>query len=122
MDELRALGTRDKEIPRWVQVAAGLILGLFTLLCGFAALSLVLAPDKESPALSVASGLGLLFGCFWVFEKCIRLLAGRKNRGGLMAPKTLRVVSLFFLALPVAGLFSGYYPDEGTPRDNSSHL
>jgi len=41
------------------------------------------------------------------------LVTGRKNRGGLMAPNTLRVVSLFFLALPVAGLFTGYYRKMG---------
>jgi len=41
------------------------------------------------------------------------LLTGRKNRGGLMTPGTLRVVSFFFLIFPVAGLFTGYYRKMG---------
>jgi hypothetical protein len=30
-----------------------------------------------------------------------------------MAPETLRVLSLFFLILPVAGFFTGYYREMG---------
>ena len=92
-----------------MRVPAGLALGLFTLFCGFASLSLLLAPPKENPVICIVIGLVLLFGCFWVLEKCFRLLTGRKNQGGLMAPKTLRMLSLLFLVLPVAGLFTGYY-------------
>jgi len=109
MDESPPLETQEKEVPRWVQVPSGVAIGLFTLLCGYASLSLLLAPPKQNPALGYAFGLLLLFGCFWVFEKCLRLLTGRKNQGGLMAPKTLRRLSWWFLILPVAGLFTGYY-------------
>ena len=55
----------------------------------------------------------LLLGCLWTFEKCFRLITGRQDQGGLMTPNTLRVVSFFFLALPVAGLFTGYYRKMG---------
>jgi amino acid transporter len=113
MDELPPVEPQEKEIPRWLQVPAGLALGLFTLFCGFASLSLLLAPNKESLVFCVAIGLVLLFLCFWVLEKCFRLLTGRKNRGGLMAPKTLRVVSFFFLVFPIIGLFTGYYRTMG---------
>jgi hypothetical protein len=109
MDELPIPETAEKEVPRWVQVFAGLVLALLTLLCGFASVTMLIVPNEKSPILTLVIGLVLLLGCIWVFEKCLRLLAGRKNRGGLMAPNTLRVVSFFFLALPVAGLFTGYY-------------
>lgn len=105
--------TGEDEVPRWVQVPIGLLLGAFTLLCGFASGSLLLVPNKRSPILTNVVGLVVLLGCVWVLEKCFRLLTGRKNRGGLMAPNTLRAVSFFFLVLPVVGLFTGYYRQMG---------
>jgi len=113
MDEHPASEHQDKELSRWVQVPAGLVLGLFTLLCGFASVSLLLVPNKKAPLLAVIVGLILLLGCFWVLEKCFRLITGRKNRGGLMSPNTLRVVSFFLLVLPIGGLFTGYYREMG---------
>ena len=51
MDEHPAFEDQDKELPRWVQVPAGLILGIFTLLCGFASVSLLIVPNnKGSPS------------------------------------------------------------------------
>lgn len=108
MDEIPDLETREREVPRWVQVPAGLVLGLLTLLCGYVSVVFLLAAKQKKPILAVI-GFVLLLGCFWVLEKCFRLLTGRKNRGGLMTPGTLRVVSFFFLIFPVAGLFTGYY-------------
>lgn len=109
MDKLPIPETPEKEVPRWVQILAGLVLALLTLLCGFASVTMLVVPNEKSPILTIVIGLVLLLGCLWVFEKCFRLLTGRKNRGGLMAPNTLRVLSFFFLAPPVAGLFTGYY-------------
>jgi hypothetical protein len=111
--ELPQFGLQERELPRWVQVAVGLVLGLFTLLCGLASLSLLLVPNKQSPVLAVIVGLVLLLGCLWVLEKCFRLLTGRKHQGGLMTPNTLRVVSFCMLVLPIAGLFTGYYREMG---------
>jgi len=90
-----------------------LVLGLFTLLCGFASVVLMLVPNKKSPILTLVVCLLLLLGCLWVLEKCFRLLTGRKNQGGLMTPNALRVVSFFFLVFPVTGLFTGYYREMG---------
>jgi hypothetical protein len=113
MDELPILETREKEVPRWIRVLAGFVLGLVTLFCGYGSATLLLVPNKKSPILAVVVGFVLLLGCLWVLEKCLRLLTGRKNRGGLMAPNELRVVSFFFLVLPFAGLFTGYYREMG---------
>ena len=113
LNGLPPLEPQEKELPRWFQVPMGLTLGLFTLLCGFASLSLLLVPHKQSPVLGVGVGLVMLLGCLWVLEKSFRLVAGRKNRGGLMTPNALRVVSFFLLVLPVAGLFTGYYREIG---------
>ena len=97
------------ELPRWIQIPAGLVLGSLTLLCGYASLVLLFGVKEKNPILAGVVGLVLLLGCLWVLEKCLRLLTGRKNRGGLLSPAALRVVSFFFLVFPVAGLFTGYY-------------
>jgi amino acid transporter len=114
MDELPSLESQEKEVPRWVQVPAGLVLGLLTLLCGYASIVLLLEANKKNPILTVVVGFVLLLGCLWVLEKCFRLVTGRKNRGGLMNPRTLRVVSFLFLIFPVVGLFTGYYRKMGS--------
>ncbi len=111
--DLPSLEPQEKELPRWIRVPAGLVLGLFTLLCGFASLSLLLVPNKQAPVLAVIVGLVLILGCLWIVEKCFRLITGRKNRGGLMSPNTLRVLSFFLLILPIVGLFTGYYREMG---------
>lgn len=111
--DLPSLEPQEKELPRWIRVPAGLVLGLFTLLCGFASLSLLLVPNKQAPVLAVIVGLVLILGCLWIIEKCFRLITGRKNRGGLMSPNTLRILSFFLLILPIVGLFTGYYREMG---------
>jgi len=111
--DLLSLEPQEKELPRWIRLPAGLVLGLFTLLCGFASLSLLLVPNKQAPVLAVIVGLVLILGCLWILEKCFRLITGRKNRGGLMSPNTLRVLSFFMLILPILGLFTGYYREMG---------
>src|SRR5882724_1090246 len=105
--------TLEKELPRWVQVLLGVVLALRTLLCGFASVMPLVFPKEKNSILSMVIGLILLLGCLWTFEKCFRLITGRQDQGGLMTPNTLRVVSFFFLALPVAGLFTGYYRKMG---------
>lgn len=100
---------KEKDLPRWIQVPAGLVLGSLTLLCGYASLVLLFGVNEKSPILAAVVGFVLLLGCLWVLEKCLRLLTGRKVRGGLLSPNALRVVSYFFLIFPVFGLFTGYY-------------
>jgi hypothetical protein len=113
-DEILPLEERENEIPRWVQIPIGLILGFLTLALGVASIvGLLFTPNEKAPILAIVGGLVLLLICFWVLEKCLRLVTGRKNRGGLMSPTTLRVLSVFFLILPVAGLFTGYYHKMG---------
>lgn len=97
------------ELPRWVQIPAGLLLGLFTLLCLFGCAVMLLSAYQKNPVLVAVIAIVLLLGCLWVLEKCLRLITGRKNRGGLMTPANLRVASVVMLLLPVAGLFTGYY-------------
>src|SRR5258708_16772309 len=92
---------REIELPRWVQVPVGIVLSLFTLLCGFASAYLLFVPSKRAPILAFVVGFILLLGCAWVLEKCFRLITARKNRGGLMTPRPLRVLSFFFLIFPV---------------------
>jgi hypothetical protein len=103
----------ERGVSRPFQILAGLSLGAFTIFCGFALVTSLAVPAKQSPIFAVIVALILLLGCVWILEKCVRLLTGHKNRGGLMSPTTLRVISFFFLGLPIAGLFTGYYRTMG---------
>jgi hypothetical protein len=110
----------EAELPRWIQVPAGIGLGLFTLFCAFATVDVLLLPgkksDRPSPIFAVVVVLVLLLACLWVLEKCFRLVTGRKKRGGLLSPTVLRIVAVFLLIMPVAGLFTGYYRQMGVSR------
>jgi hypothetical protein len=110
------LAIGEAELPRWVQVPIGILLALFALFCAFATVDILLLPGKKSspsPILAVSVGLILLITCLWVLIKCFRLVTGRKKRGGLLGPTALRVVAVFLLIIPVAGLFTGYYREMG---------
>ena len=61
-NDLPSLETYENEVPRWVQIPMGVVLGLFTLLCGLASLSLLPVPNKQAPVLAVIIGLILLSG------------------------------------------------------------
>jgi len=105
----------ESELPRWIQVPVGIVLGLFALFCAFAAATSLLLPGKyvPSPRFAVIVGLILLLACLWVLDKGFHLVIGRKKRGGLLSPTALRVVAFFLLIIPVAGLFTGYYREMG---------
>ena len=101
---------RPTEIPRWGQVVTGLIVATLTLLLAAASLiGLVLNPSDKNPQLSILLGSVFLLLCVWLSRISLRLLTGSKNRGGLLSPRALRMVSLFFVIFPIAGLFTGYY-------------
>jgi hypothetical protein len=99
----------DVEVPRWVQVPVGTILGLFTLLCLVGSVTLIVGPNQKAPVLAPILGVIWVAGCGWALEKCARLISGRRKKGGLIAPVTLRVLGWFFLLLPIGGVFSGYF-------------
>ena len=106
----------ERELPRWIQIPVGIVLGLFTLFCAFATVDMLLLPGKQSspsPILAVAVVLILLLVCLWVLGKCMRLVTGRNKHRGLLSPIVLRVVAVFLLIIPVAGLFTGYYREMG---------
>ena len=113
VEELPVFKAPERDLPRWFQIPFGVVLGLFTLLCGFASAVLLFSPNKKNLILAFVIVFVLLLGCAWVLEKCFRLVTGKKKRGGLLSPRTLRVVSLCLLVLPVIGLFTGYYREMG---------
>jgi hypothetical protein len=113
MTDQEPLERRDIELPRWVQIPVGLVLSLITFLIGIASLGLLVYPIEKNPMIGFGVGILLLLGCLWVLEKCYRMVTGRRNQGGLMAPNTLRVLALVFLAIPIAAIFTGYYREIG---------
>ena len=113
MDELPQLDWRERELPRWVQVPAGIVLGLLTLLCGLAIVSLFFLAPKGPSTLAIVVVALLLLPCVGVLIKCIRIVTGRKLKGGVFSPTALRVVAVVMLVMPIVGLFTGYYREMG---------
>jgi hypothetical protein len=97
------------ELPRWVQVPAGLLLGAFTLLCLLGSLTMVFGANEKAPVLAPLFGVVWTLGCCWILQLCGRLVMGWRNTGGLMGPTALRSIAWLFLLLPVGGLFTGYF-------------
>jgi hypothetical protein len=69
----------EKEIPRSIQVLAGVVLAAFTLLCGFASVTMLVVPNKRSPVLAILVAFVLLLGCVWVWIPWDALKAGVPN-------------------------------------------
>jgi hypothetical protein len=90
-------------------VPIGLLLLAFTLLCLLGSATLIFSPNEKAPVLVPTLGIVWVLGCFWVLEKCFRLVTGRRNREGLMGPQSLRALAWLFLLLPIGGLFTGYF-------------
>jgi hypothetical protein len=65
LDSPETEGVGEIELPRWVQVPIGIILTLFTLLCGLASAYLFFVPNKKAPVLAFVVGAILLLGCLW---------------------------------------------------------
>ena len=78
-NEFRDVKFGEKDLPRWIQVPAGLILGLATLFCALAIILIVFFGPRANKLSPIAILLLLVFliPCVWVLEKCIRLVTGR---------------------------------------------
>ena len=103
------LDNEDVLIPRWIQVPVGIVLALFTLLCLVGSATLIFSSNEKAPIFAPMFGISMVAVCCWVLEKCIRLIFGRKIKGGIMSPTALRIVGWVFLILPLGGLFTGYF-------------
>ena len=102
-----------KKIKSWICILIGVVLSLLTLGCLVGSIIILVHPPGESPLFSFVVGLIMVFLCFWVLEKSVRMVLQRPNKGGLMTPRTLRIVAVIILLLPIGGLFTGYYKKEG---------
>ncbi len=101
------------EIPRWLQVPIGLVLGFLIILIGLASVALSFPRLQDHPIFSFAAGIVLLLACLWVFERCVRLVIGRKKQFGLMSPRTLHVISWLILVFSSPHRFHWLLPENG---------
>jgi hypothetical protein len=100
---------QESNLPRWIQVPAGLFLSAVLLLCLAGSLMMVFLPNEKAPLLAPTFGVFMSLVCLWGFGVCIRLVLGKRVCGGLFGPRTLRTLAWFFLLLPLGGLFTGYF-------------
>jgi hypothetical protein len=98
-----------RQLPRWAQVIAGLILTPVALLCVLGAGTVFTLPNvRRSPPLLLL-GAAILLGTLWVAVVCVRLVFGVKRNVGLLGPWATRIIAVGALGLVVSGLFTGYY-------------
>jgi hypothetical protein len=102
----------SQEVPRAVQIAAGMFLFLLAALSLAGSIALVVMPVPRNPLLSVLAGAASMLVSLWVLSASVRLMTGRRRRtGGLLSPFSLRVTGVLFAAIPVAAFFTDAYRD-----------
>jgi hypothetical protein len=99
----------DVVVPRWIQIPIGIVLGAILIICLAGSVMMVFLPNEKAPVLAPIFGILMALTSLWAMSKCLRLITGRRLKGGLISPKALRAISWLFLLLPVGGLFSGYF-------------
>lgn len=100
-------------LPRWVQIPFGLFLLPITLLCLGGSGMVVINPPDKNPLFAIIVGSVMIIVSFWGIEKSIRLIFTWKTQDGLIGPIALRIIGVFFLLIPIAGFFTGYYIQHG---------
>lgn len=110
-DELQKVPFGERELPRWVQIPAGLILLLLSAICAFAVVGLFLFAPKPKSMLGLLVDILLLLPCLWALQKSLRVVTGRRigPSGGLLGPTALRIVAYSLPLIAISGLFTGYY-------------
>jgi hypothetical protein len=111
MTSIPAPDSEPPKLPRWAQIIAGLFLLPIALLCLAGSVVLVLAPPGKAPLLAMSLGVVFVLICLWVLWLAVRLLANRPGHG-LLGPFALRASALLFFALPIGGVFTGYWREK----------
>lgn len=110
MTSTSAPNGEPSKLPRWAQIIAGLLLFPIALLCLAGSVAVVLAPPDKAPRLAMSVGVVLALICLWVLWLAVRLLANRPSHG-LLGPYALKAAALLLFALPIGGVFSGYWQE-----------
>lgn len=104
----------DEEPPklsRLVQILAGLLLLPISLVCLAGSAVLVMAPPDKAPLLAMSLGIIFVLLCLWVLWLAVRLLVNRPGRG-LLGATALKASAFLFFALPIGGIFTGYWREK----------
>jgi hypothetical protein len=99
-----------KPLPRWVTIPLGIFLAPVTLICVIGSLSLLVAPNVPSTAITVSISSLFLAGSLWVFFLSLRLIfVNPKSKSKLISPNGLRAIALLFTAIPIISLVLGTF-------------
>jgi hypothetical protein len=101
-----------RNLPRWIQIPAGIFLFAWASLALVGSVVLVIAPPERNPPLAILVGMVLVLGSIWVLLVSWRLIIGSERRtGGLLSPLALRVTGVIIGVIPVIALFTGAFWD-----------
>lgn len=98
----------ERLLPRWAQIAAGILVGLVAVVCLGGSIALMFGVPSTSPILLTVVCAIMIAVSGWVLARCIQLLAGRRQAGGWLGPAALHAAAWMFLGIAVFGLASGY--------------
>lgn len=104
---------RLRNVPRWIEVPVGLLLSAWTLLCIAGSLALMIVKTEQNWLFCKVFGTLMLLASVWSLQKSVSFISGRSATGVLLSPITLRIASALFLLMPIGGLFTGYYKENG---------
>jgi L-asparagine transporter-like permease len=92
-------------VPRGLQILSGAFVGVFAILCGAAALVILVVlfwhkETKIGPFLALSTICALLTGAsIYLFRASYQLLTGRGKQGGYSSPRALRMTSYSLVVL-----------------------
>jgi len=80
----------EPELSRDLQVVFALVFGVLGLTCSLGSFMFVLSPAPNAVVLSWVVGTVMALASGWAVSACLRVLLGRRRRGRLFGPATLR--------------------------------
>lgn len=95
-------------LTRIVNAFLGLALGLVSIACLLGSVAMfvndkVIAGDLVMVAIAIISATLSLWGC----AKSLQLIVGKPQGSDFLSPRTIRIASYFYLAIPLAGIVFG---------------
>lgn len=98
-----------KPVSRWISVPIGLLTLPILLISAIGAVTLLFDNPREYEVIRPVAGTILLVLIVLIGLAVMRMLVGKPPFGGPFPPALLRALAILLFALPIGGLFTGWY-------------